>query len=301
MTEISPENVAFQAVVGDWSYLRNGKEFTYTIQCQNGRCTFKQRDTGAEGVLSRVGDGFEGDVKLGIIRLTLRDNGTLFSEFRLKSDDQWIDPTIASRIELKEEAGYLQRMSQYAAMSVSISSIADILQVPPFVVLAFGVFFALCFLLYGFCGQLVCNVIGFGYPALESFKCLQHHQRNPRHTEFWLQYWTVFAVIALLENCTYYIVVWIPFYYPAKLCLVLWLCSPLTQGAQCAFELVVSPLFSRHQYHIDNAIRVSAQDVKNTLRNPAVLGSALNAGIIAEEDIIDHRPSKKPRIQEKML
>jgi len=102
LAEVSLDSDEFHAVIGDWSYTRSGKQFSYRIYLQNGQCTFEQRETGAEGVLSREGDRFEGDVKVGIIRFMPQQDGTLVSEFRFRSDDQWIDSTVASRIATKD-------------------------------------------------------------------------------------------------------------------------------------------------------------------------------------------------------
>jgi len=264
------ERIAFQALTGDWSYTRNGKEFSYIISFYDGQYTFEQRDTGAGGILINIGNWFQGDVKIGDVRLMPLENGTLLSEFRVNSEGSWSTRTIASRTGTKEDASCLQRMHQYAAISDPISSIADVLQVQPIAVLSAGALFALCFIGFGFCGEMICNIAGFGYPAFESFKCLQQQDWK---MEFWLQYWTVFAVFALLENFTYYIVVWIPFYYPVKLCL--------------------------RRNLIDNAIRTTAREAKNTLGSAAVVGGALNAGVavgkVGRALLEDQRPNKRPR------
>jgi hypothetical protein len=112
-----------------------------------------------------------------------------------------------------------------------------------------------------------------------------------RTVEFWLQYWIVFAIFSLLENLIYYILVWIPFYYPVKLCLLLWLCCPQTCGATYAYTWIISPMIHHRKVFIDNAIGATAREAKNaigatareaqnSLGSAAVLQGALNAGAV---------------------
>eukprot|EP00434_Breviolum_minutum_P026722 symbB.v1.2.023618.t1/scaffold2174.1/size86949/5 len=109
---------------------------------------------------------------------------------------------------------------------------------------------AITFLLYGIGGQLVCTVFGVAYPAFESFKAVEEFAnikdseeiyRKAAGMQFWLTYWIVLAAITSFECLVYYVVVWIPFYYPLKLGTLLFLYAPHTRGANRVYHWFVSP------------------------------------------------------------
>lgn len=69
-------------------------------------------------------------------------------------------------------------------------------------------------LAFGYAAQLVCNAVGFIYPAYVSIHAIESH--NKEDDTKWLTYWVVFAVFSVIEFFADIIVGWFPLYWLAK-------------------------------------------------------------------------------------
>jgi hypothetical protein len=77
-----------------WWY---GEKAHYEAHFKDNQCFFKEERTGGQGILHRSSDWWEGDIKVGQIRLQPQANGTLLSQFRKTSEGPWGNPMIARR------------------------------------------------------------------------------------------------------------------------------------------------------------------------------------------------------------
>jgi len=170
-----------------------------------------------------------------------------------------------------------------------VEILVEKLQVAPvmvalgFIVLAFG------FLLYGIGGQLVSALLGIAYPAYESFKAVEEFANMSDQSElyqraasmqFWLTYWIVVAAVNTAECALYYMLVWIPFYYPMKVTFLLYLFWPRTRGANIVYHWFVSPFLKRNQKKIDATLEESSQKVRKSFSRAATgaVDASLGAG-----------------------
>merc|ERR1712118_48372 len=65
-------------LTGEWSY--DSGAHHYNVLSKDGKFIFYEEKAGAAGTLNRIGDWFQGDVKVGIIRLKPGEDGTLVSQ-----------------------------------------------------------------------------------------------------------------------------------------------------------------------------------------------------------------------------
>lgn len=106
---------------------------------------------------------------------------------------------------------------------------------------------------------LLCNLVGFLYPAYASFKAIETEQKDD-DTQ-WLTYWVVYAVFNLIETFVGIILFWFPFYYSFKFGFLIWLFLPNVRGAQYLYTNFVLPMFLEQEKRIGEALgRLSAEE-----------------------------------------
>lgn len=69
-------------------------------------------------------------------------------------------------------------------------------------------------LVFGYAAQLVCNSVGFLYPAYMSIHAIESHNKDDDTK--WLTYWVVFAIFSIVEYFADIIVGWFPLYWLIK-------------------------------------------------------------------------------------
>ena len=74
------------------------------------------------------------------------------------------------------------------------------------------IFIAVIMLFTGFGANLVCHGVGFIHPFYFTIKSIE----TKKHETRWLIYWIVYGFLGILEPFIFYLLSWIPFFYPLK-------------------------------------------------------------------------------------
>ncbi|CAD5216288.1 unnamed protein product [Bursaphelenchus okinawaensis] len=103
-------------------------------------------------------------------------------------------------------------------------------------------FISLYFMIGAF-ASLICNFVGFAYPAYHSVKSLRTASYDDDRK--WLVYWTVFAFFSLVDFFANCILSYFPAYWLAKVVFLVYLYLPQTNGAVYLYENYVDKIVSR--------------------------------------------------------
>ena len=72
----------------------------------------------------------------------------------------------------------------------------------------------------------------------------------------------MYGIFIFLDEYVGFILSYFPFYYFAKVCFLIWLFNPVTQGATKLYNVVLGPLYKRYKIRIDDVLRTVETVVK---------------------------------------
>jgi receptor expression-enhancing protein 5/6 len=125
-----------------------------------------------------------------------------------------------------------------------------------------GILLVSVYLVIGLAKELLCNLIGFVYPAYISVKAIESNDKND-DTE-WLMYWVVFASFSCVEFFSDILLSWFPFYFLGKCIFLIWCMSPGSyNGWNVIYTRIIRPFVLRHESKIDGALNKAMGGAKD--------------------------------------
>ena len=115
----------------------------------------------------------------------------------------------------------------------------------------YGLFIGMAAVFLGIGQTYITVLLGVAYPAFMSFLALESDETDD--DKQWLTYWVIFGMFNIVDQWSGFILHFIPFYFVIKLCFLVFLFHPSTQGATMIYNAYVLPTMEKYEDQISAA------------------------------------------------
>ena len=138
----------------------------------------------------------------------------------------------------------LELVNKEAEKIAFLKFISDKTKIPPAYFMIATLLVLVFIVVLGIGSSFVSRLIGVLYPSIKSIQALE--TRNKDDDKQWLTYWCIFGLFIMLDEFAYFLLDLIPLYYFGKVCFLIWLFNPTTQGATLLYQALVKPLYKKY-------------------------------------------------------
>eukprot|EP00271_Cylindrocystis_brebissonii_P017941 TRINITY_DN4888_c0_g1_i1.p1 TRINITY_DN4888_c0_g1~~TRINITY_DN4888_c0_g1_i1.p1 ORF type:complete len:332 (-),score=56.28 TRINITY_DN4888_c0_g1_i1:811-1806(-) len=107
--------------------------------------------------------------------------------------------------------------------------------------------------------RTACTVVGLGLPVYSTYKAVEAKKEEEK--DQWLVYWSVYGCVSVVESFCDKLLAWVPYYYHAKLGLLVWLQFQNHQGASFLYGEYLKPFLAKHETNVDRFLNLSKREL----------------------------------------
>ena len=115
------------------------------------------------------------------------------------------------------------------------------------------------------------RLIGVAYPTFKSIQAIETPSTDD--DKQWLTYWCIYGFLVVLDEFGGFILSYIPYYFFIKVCILIWLFNPATQGAKTIYNLAVQPILKKYKKEIEEIAKIFAEMTDVSKIKSAVSGA----------------------------
>ncbi|CAG9320108.1 unnamed protein product [Blepharisma stoltei] len=144
-----------------------------------------------------------------------------------------------------EKDNFIESLNSDFSEIPIISWISQKIKVQPSFVVFLVTLWAFFLVIIGFFDKGIIDLLGILYPAYMSFSSIE--KKSQQDKKQWIAYWIIFACYSVLDQLRTSLFFWVPYYYPIKFIVLVYLFWPRSRGAELIYDFLMQNYLSIHK------------------------------------------------------